>query len=129
MTFGRPVMVGEAFTTRIPSMIDNEYLQESGLGTQPQDVPSRMGLFVSSCELFEILADILSCFYGSKNELTDKSSVDIQQMSADVLLFNRRLDKFSASIPKYLQIPDVSHHSPFSAEGYINLQQQVLHCR
>ena len=124
MTFGRPVMIGESYNTQIPSMIDDEYLQEIGVGTQPPDVSSRMGLFVSSCSLFEILADILSSFYAGKDDHKFKSRTGIHKMAADVLDFNRRLDEFSASIPSYLKTSQTSRFAFSDKHGHINLQQQ-----
>lgn len=129
MTFGRPLMVRDSYNTRIPSLIDDEYLQETGIGTQPTNIPSRMGLFVSSCKLFEILSDILSSFYVGKDDLDSKNDARMQELATDVLNFNRRLDQFSASIPGYLKTTQRPWVFKSPTEGYINLQQQVLYCR
>ncbi|KAM5353126.1 hypothetical protein ACJZ2D_016988 [Fusarium nematophilum] len=129
MTFGRPCMIGASYSTPIPSMIDDEHLQENGIGIQPPDVPSRMGLFVSSCRLFEIVADILSSFYAKNDDSKLNTDGPVQEMFADVLDFNRRLDEFSASIPDYLKTSRNSRPIPSDNPGHINLQQQVLYCR
>ncbi|KAH7121718.1 fungal-specific transcription factor domain-containing protein [Dactylonectria macrodidyma] len=129
MTFGRPFMIGASYSTPIPSMIDDEHLQETGAGIQPPDVPSRMGLFVSSCRLFEIVADILSSFYARNDDSKLNTGACVQEMFADVLDFNRRLDEFSASIPDYLKVSRNSRPIPSDNPGHINLQQQVLYCR
>jgi hypothetical protein len=63
MTFGRPTMISKQWNVQAPAMIDDEYLLMDGEGFQPTDVPSRMGLFVYSSKLFEILDEILSTFY------------------------------------------------------------------
>lgn len=129
MTFGRPFMIGESYNTKIPTMIDDEFLQEVGIGTQPPNVPSQMGLFVSSCKLFEILTDILSTFYVGKDDSSWKQDKCTQEMIAGALSFNRRLDEFASSIPDYLKTPDGARPELTGREGYINLQQQVLYCR
>lgn len=129
MTFGRPLMVRDSHNTRIPSLIDDEYLQGTSIGTQPTDIPSRMGLFVSSCKLFEILSDILSSFYMGKDTSSSKNDTRMQEITADVLCFNRRLDQFSASIPSYLKMSKDPPGLQSPTEGYIILQKQVLHCR
>lgn len=94
MTFGRPVMVNKSYNTPVPFLIDDEYLRSEGEGTQPSQVPSHLGLFVSSCKLFEILADILSTFYASdrSTRLDRESKSCVEDMISNVLNFNRRLD-------------------------------------
>lgn len=129
MTFGRPLMVNKSNSTPIPSPIDDDYLQKIGEGIQPTSVPSRLGLFVYSCRLFEILADILSSFYADGTNGHEDSSQSIQDMVLEVLKFNRRLDSFVESIPDYLRT-DRSVELTFNEKNsYINLQQQVLYCR
>lgn len=129
MTFGRPFMVGDSYTTRFPSMIDEEYLQETGVGRQPPQAPSRMGLFVGSCNLFEILRDILTAFYLGNGLSKRDNDGTIQEIIEDVLNFNRRLDAFSSSLPDYLKAPNSSRPPAAERDNYINLQQQVLYCR
>ena len=131
MTFGRPVMVNKSYSTPVPSLIDDEYLRMEGDGTQPQSVPSRMGLFVSSCRLFEILSDILSSFYADNPNapLESESELCVQQMVLDLLGFNRRLDSFITSIPDYLKTAHSSQVVVSDKDSCINLQQQVLYCR
>jgi len=129
MTFGRPVMVSKSYSTPVPSLIDDEYLRMEGDGTQPQNVPSRMGLFVSSCRLFEILSDILSLFYADSQNTPLESELCVQQMVLDLLGFNRRLDSFITSIPDYLKTAHSSQVVVSDKDSCINLQQQVLYCR
>lgn len=129
MTFGRPVMVGKPYSTPVPSLIDDEYLRVEGDGTQPLGVPSRLGLFVSSCKLFEILVDILSSFYAGSSSTTHESGPCVQDMVLDVLSFNRRLDSFITSIPDYLKTTRSLQIAISERNSYINLQQQVLYCR
>jgi hypothetical protein len=133
MTFGRPTMISKQWNVQAPAMIDDEYLLMDGEGFQPTDVPSRMGLFVYSSKLFEILDEILSTFYTEDvvkwSSKQDDSETRSQRMLMDVLGFNRRLDKFIASIPKYLQ-PTVASHPPNQQkENYIKIQEKVLYCR
>ena len=129
MTFGRPVMVSKSYSTPVPSLIDDEYLRMEGDGTQPQNIPSRMGLFVSSCRLFEILSDILSLFYADSQSTPLESELCVQQMVLDLLGFNRRLDSFITSIPDYLKTAHSSQVVVSDKDSCINLQQQVLYCR
>ncbi len=129
MTFGRPVMVNDSYNTPVPSLIDDEYLCMDGKGTQPLGVFSRMGLFVSSCKLFEILSDILSSFYAGSQFPNLESELCLQKMVQDALKFNRRLDCFITSIPEYLKTTRSLQAAASDKKNYITLQQQVLYCR
>lgn len=134
MTFGRPVMISNPVNVPVPLLIDDEYLRNDGEeGVQPADVPSRLGLFVSSCGLFEILAEILKCFYGEQVEAhsTDGHESETQgtDIITDVLALNRRLDKFAVSVPEYLQMSKISQREIPDSDSCVNLQQQVLYCR
>ena len=106
-------------------MIDDEYLRMNGEGTQPSTKPTVMGLFVNSCGLFDILADILASFYTPKCSSNSTPSDD--GLLTQVLAFNTRLDRFCNSVPQRLR-NDASNHS-LPQEGDLPLQREVLHCR
>jgi hypothetical protein len=134
MTFGRPIMISRPGNVPVPSLIDDEYLSDNGEdGAQPADVPSRLGLFISSCKLFELLADILECFYVDNSETGIARNLESKtrgkDMLADALDFNRRLDKFAESIPEYLQTSEISELLISEQNSCGSLQQQVLYCR
>lgn len=126
-------MLSKSWSVPIPLLIDDEYLYVEGDGVQPPDVPSRLGLFVSSCRLFELLDEILSSFYaedsGSGLPKQLVSDTRARDMIVDVLDFNRRLDKFIDSIPEYLHAADGSCMITPEKNSCLSLQQQVLHCR
>jgi hypothetical protein len=118
-------MINTSFTTLVPSMIDDEYLRVDGEGTQPSTKPTAMGLYVYSCGLFEILADILVSFYTPKCASNSVSSDD--GLLTQVLAFNTRLDRFCKGVPQNLR-HDVSDGS-LTQEANLSLQREVLHCR
>lgn len=126
-------MISSPSHVPVPLLIDDEYLLVEGEGEQPPDVPSRLGLFVSSCKLFEILHEILYNFYGeeSGNGLLEqfKSDSRARDILVEVLDYNRRLDRFSNTIPEYLQTNESSGIVFSQKNSCINLQQQVLFCR
>lgn len=132
MTFGRPSMIDRSIEVPNPALIDDEYLEEQADGRQPQGLPSRLGLFVSSCTLFELLEEILSLFYrddsGVSSQRQAHGATKPTDLLAPVLDLNRRLDKFVQGIPEYLSISASDHASP-SREDHVHLQQQVLYCR
>ena len=133
MTFGRPTMLSKSWKVPVPLLIDDEYLSVQGEGVQPSKIPSRLGLFVSSCKLFEILHEILSNFYIGDSSVgllkQQESELDQREIIMDVLDYNRRLDKFSDSIPEYLRTTRSSQVIFSEKNSCVNLQQQVLYCR
>jgi len=129
MTFGRPFMVDTSFNTPTPLLIDDDYLCKEREGLQPSDMPSRMGLFVFSCKLFEILADILRSLYSGDLRGNIDNSAFAPEMILDVLNFNRRLDSFMCSLPTHLQTTSNTQVIIHEKNSHINLQQQVLYCR
>lgn len=81
----------------MPLMIDDEYLLEDGEGVQPAHINSKMGCFVYSNKLFDILNDIVVSFYLKKNTI----AWSCEEMSL-VMKYNMRLNKFWESVPSYL---------------------------
>lgn len=129
MTFGRPTTIPPSHFTRRPTLIDDEYLLEDGEGSQPKDKPSRMGLFVFSCDLFQILHDILSKLYMPDQSRLTTESWTIEGLS-DVLGLNLKLDKFRQSLPAYLQPESATQiNSPEDVRNHTTLQARVLECR
>ncbi|KAJ9299811.1 transcriptional regulator family: Fungal Specific TF [Paecilomyces variotii] len=134
MSFGRPTMIGKSWNVPIPSLIDDEYLFDNGEeGVQPAHIPSRMGLFVWSCPLFEILAEILGYFYiddgGDGYPKHLGSEACNKELLSRVLDFNRRLDNLFDSIPEYLKTTKITRPTISDKNSSVSLQQQVLYCR
>ncbi|UJO19783.1 Sorbicillinoid biosynthetic cluster transcription factor sor3 [Fulvia fulva] len=129
MTFGRPSMIDRFTDVPAPALVDDEYLSDRDIGVQPSSVPSRLGLFVSSCQLFDLLEEILELFYrdssGTSSQKHPNGMTQASELLAPVLDLNRRLDKFVENVPEYLQVPT----SGSGTEDHIHLQQQVLYCR
>ncbi|KAJ3532445.1 hypothetical protein NM208_g8435 [Fusarium decemcellulare] len=133
MTFGRPAMISTSWNVPFPSLIDDEYLSLDGEGTQPQGIPSRLGLLVWSSKLFLILDDILLNFNAphpskSVDTMTEKD-FSVQQIISDVLTLNRRIDEFSESIPAYLRLEAEPGPMARQQEVSVVIQKQILHCR
>lgn len=120
-------MILTSFTTKAPSMIDDEYLLIDGEGAQPPTKPTFMGLCVYSCALLDILADVLVTFYSPKMD-NDFASPDKQHtMLTQVLTFNSRLDRFLSSVPQGLKVHAKSASA--SQDGSFSQQREVLHRR
>ena len=133
MTFGRPTMITNTDDVPLPAMIDDEYLSKSSKESlQPPNKPSRLGMFVYSCKLFDLLKEMLN-FVSSKEVIAAirrESKIDQSdrgEVVAQVLNLTRKLDQFSESVPPYLRIS--SESSMESTESHVQLQQRVLYCR
>lgn len=133
MTFGRPTMVHEPNTVPVPDNVDDEYLQIHGEGSQPAGLPSRLGLFVHSCSLLEILRDVLhfvaTCEPAVERVTGEnaKAPRPMDDLVAPVLEINRRLDDFSRALPEYLKTGETDSSAPCTDQ--IRLQRQILRCR
>lgn len=132
MTFGRPSMIGRSTDVPIPDLIDDEYLGDRVVSSQPQNTRSRLGLFVSSCTLFDLLEEILELFYRDSSGVVSHRQIQGVTRTAELLTpvldLNRRLDEFVEGIPDYLQVPARPAYEAIH-EDHVHLQQQVLYCR
>ena len=132
MTFGRPTMLSSSWDVPVPALIDDEYLNNGTEGQQPEGKPSVMGLFVSSCDLFQLLEEILNSFYSGEPfpdlSKQDKASDMAKAFIAPVLQYNRRLDEFIDSVPSYLKLGQYGEGAKFNSNS-VALQQQVLYSR
>lgn len=125
-------MIHKANAVPIPAMIDDEFLLAKKEGQQPRSTPCRLGLFVSSCALLELLEEVLE--FHSEHEptmsLQDHPDAEdgTEELVRRVMELNRRLDNFSATIPTYLKLNDRENTNTRYA-NQVRLQQHVLHCR
>ncbi|CZR55001.1 related to transcription activator protein acu-15 [Phialocephala subalpina] len=133
MTFGRPTMISPTTSsTEIPAMIDDEFLLQDDIGAQPPHLPSRMGLFVSSLRLFDILDKILSICYLKLVGVARQQEHLAQSPSnllAETLRLNGALDDLYESTPSYLKIEGHKNQVAPSNPSHITLQVNVLRSR
>ncbi len=132
MTFGRPAMISSKATIKFTSLIDDEHLLKEGFGSQPPGVPSHMGLFIFSLELFDIMDDILSTFYlhGDRKLLSKQSSPAEGPLAiSEILKFDSRLESFYESLPAHLNVGRATPSPIPAGSGHISLQSNILYCR
>jgi hypothetical protein len=122
-TFGRPSMIRPVVDVPLPDILDDEQLADGNLGAQPEK-PSRLGLFVYSSRLFELMGEILDRFY--RHGAPKRDAADIV---TSALEFNRRLDDFAANLPEHLRVLGQNEPASPPTEDYVQLQRQVLNCR
>lgn len=133
MTFGRPTMISNNWDVPLPALIDDEYLRTDGVGQQPPDIPSRLGLLVSSSNLFTILDEILASLYSDnlRNNLNEilQDDTRVQEMILGVLILNRRLEAFVSTIPECIRGAIATNQVPQEQITSVQIQEQVLFCR
>ncbi|KAH7237922.1 fungal-specific transcription factor domain-containing protein [Fusarium solani] len=130
-TFGRPAMLSHSSLVPLPLLIDDEHLLEDREGTQPADSPCRMGLFVYTVQLLDILNEVLHCFYAEASPAQVVASnhqggsmPDLHEM----LRLNSKLDLFLETLPSHLRLQTVSTNSD-APTGSALLQARILYCR
>ncbi|KAF2772652.1 hypothetical protein EJ03DRAFT_189480 [Teratosphaeria nubilosa] len=130
MTFGRPTMIAIADTTPLPSIIDDEELEGQIIKRDPGQI-SHLAMFVHSCRVFDVLADVLQHLYTRDEPSEDSTYPDIiktiEERLIEVVKFNGRLKAIAENFPEELQSPG---RLPITYKHTsLNLQQQVLFCR
>ncbi|KAM5369018.1 hypothetical protein ACJZ2D_009221 [Fusarium nematophilum] len=131
VTFGRPTMISTPTEVPLPQMIDDDYLLEVGEGAQPSRLNSQIGAFVYSNKLFDILNDILGTFYTGKSTLFQRKHTcdwGFQDLET-VLRFNRALNEFWHSLPRYLANHGEAETSNNSQEARVALGAKILYSR
>ncbi|KAF5723731.1 benzoate 4-monooxygenase [Fusarium mundagurra] len=113
-TFGRPPMILDSSSVPKPEMINDEYLSETRQGVQPTNAYPQMGCFVYSCDLFDILHQILVEFYVKKKSNPHSQSSDswLGEEIQVIMGYHRELNKFQESLPAFLATSDSYMDSP-----------------
>ncbi|CAG9986794.1 unnamed protein product [Clonostachys byssicola] len=130
VTFGRPAMIYGRSKIPLPLLIDDEYLLENGEGSQPHK-PAEISSFVYSCQLFDILNEILSSFYSDKSNEPQPSnppSTTYQELST-VMRLNSALDDFQDTLPSYLVISPDSANPITPVHDKVALGAKILYSR
>lgn len=132
MTFGRATITSGTENVPRPLGIDDEFLNEEHEGVQPVEKVPRLGLFVWSLNLYDILHEILTTLYHKgqdKSALRGRDGENWKLLS-DILTLNQRLDEFLERLPEYLRPQSQSMSPPDSQNAdHEKLQRQVLQCR
>jgi hypothetical protein len=133
VVLGRPAMIATIYATSVPlpAGIDDEFLsaEVNHELVQPSGQPSKMEFFRATLQLYEVLADIISRFYGPRPDGQRTSGMDSEnetlgpQDYASVLDLDRRLAGFWESLPEvlnYSQVePDTHTHSAFVRQSNV----------
>ncbi|KAH6984056.1 fungal-specific transcription factor domain-containing protein [Ilyonectria destructans] len=131
-TFGRPAMLSNSSSVPLPLMVDDEYLLEDGEGTQPVTSQCRIGSFVYTVQLLDILKEVLHSFYAEDGETQAPTTGKHEQRPMpdlhEMLRLNSKLDRFPEDLPTNLRMQNVPWNSE-ALTGNPLLQARVLYCR
>ncbi|RLV92246.1 hypothetical protein JA1_003273 [Spathaspora sp. JA1] len=122
MTMGRPLMVTQdRESSEMPLCVDDEYIKDDVILSMK--TPSKIGFFIQTVKLYNILADILKQVYPSE------SSDDVMQLLLNIFKFENRLNEFKANLPEHLQYKtDLQKMMPFERQSIV-LHIRFLHMK
>lgn len=116
----------------LPVMVDDEYLLEDGEGTQPATSQCRIGAFVYTVQLLDILNEVLHSFYADDDQSQDRTTGKHEERTMpdlhEMLRLNSKLDRFLEALPRNLTLKSVLLSSEAPTCNAL-LQARVLHCR
>lgn len=95
--FGQQVTLIHEHTMPLPEKIDDEYLQNKGIGYQPVGVPSVVESFIVTTDIFEVIQDVVKTDYSSISRGLRLSEL------TEILRLNEKLDCIENSLPSHLR--------------------------
>lgn len=81
----------------LPEKIDDEYLQDKGIGSQPVGVPSIVESFIVTTDIFEVIQDVVKTDYSSIS-----CGLRLSELT-EILRLNEKLDYIENSLPSHLR--------------------------
>ncbi|KAL5313451.1 hypothetical protein ACEPPN_019184 [Leptodophora sp. 'Broadleaf-Isolate-01'] len=131
-TFGRPTMLPDSSSVPLPLIVDDEYLLEDGEGTQPITLQCRIGSFVYTIQLLDILNEVLHSFYAEDDQAQTRTDGKYEERSMpdlyEMLRLDSKLDRFLEALPSNLKLQSLLMSSD-APTGNCLLQARVLYCR
>ncbi|KAI0427793.1 putative transcriptional regulatory protein [Xylaria sp. FL1042] len=96
--FGHKTLVGVDSAVPLPSSIDDEYLSEQGVGTQPVGTPSIIEATVITINILRVVEDAQKLKYQS----ADQDINNLHELT-QVLRLNSEIDGIERGLPSYLK--------------------------
>jgi hypothetical protein len=106
----------------LPEAIDDEYLSDCEIGSQPPNLPSVLHAFIVSIKLFDIIEDARWIVLPSEHvALFDLTTV---------LQLNERIDRIQDSLPAHLQRSSMAGNGTYgSRDDVFVLQRDAIMIR
>ncbi|KAI0436893.1 putative transcriptional regulatory protein [Xylaria telfairii] len=95
--FGLKTMIETDCAVPFPANIDDEYLKEQGIGTQPTGTPSVIEAFLVTINIFQVLEDARKLKYRSAEQ-----EIDLHELT-QVLQLNGQIDTIEGRLPPHLK--------------------------
>lgn len=103
-TYGWPMVLHDSESVPLPQAIDDEYLQETGEGEQPENIPSRVSFYVEYIKLCEtICGDVLAVLYTTGPEDNKDDKPKSSQYMTELPNLCARMDEFFKALPAHLK--------------------------
>jgi hypothetical protein len=81
----------------LPEKIDDEYLVEDGIGTQPSGKPSIVDALIATIDMFEVIEGAQEATYGTLTR-----GLRLPELT-EILQLNEKFDKIEDNLPSYLK--------------------------
>ncbi|KAI0813192.1 putative transcriptional regulatory protein [Xylaria sp. FL0064] len=94
--FGHKTMVGIDSAVPLPSCIDDEYLSEQGVGTQPTGTPSVIEAIIVTIKILRVVED------AQRLKKHADRDIDLYELT-QVLQVNSRIDEIELGLPFHLK--------------------------
>jgi len=103
MLFGRPLMIhgDDAHGVEAPVVQDDQYIEPDSITTQSG--PSKMAFFIATCQLYNILGDILGELYAPGDDYRVMREEDWLRKVSLIMRFDKELKTWLSKLPSYLQ--------------------------
>jgi hypothetical protein len=106
----------------LPGSIDDEYLREDTVGSQPVGLASKLDALIVTIKIFQVIEKLLKIKYTSLGR-----GVCLPEL-AQILQLDGELDEIEESLPAFLKLDDeVSNDSP--ADHVLRLQAEGVSTR
>src|SRR5271167_4731306 len=103
MLFGRPFMIHDqdAYLVQLPTAQDDQYITSTSI--LPSTQPSTMTFYISTCQLYRILGDILRELYSPRDDYRTMKEEEWLSKVSSIMRFDKELKDWLSSVPKFLQ--------------------------
>ncbi|KAI0547699.1 putative transcriptional regulatory protein [Xylaria curta] len=120
--FGLKAMVEVDCAVPLPANIDDEYLKDEGIGTQPIGTPSIIEACLVTINIFQVIEDTRKL----KTRFSDQD-IDLHDLT-QVLQLNGQIDKIEGSLPPHLKTSIIGTPST-SRDQVLRLQAEGVMTR
>ena len=103
MLFGRPLMIHDqdAYLVALPIAQDDQYITPTSILTSTR--PSKMAFYTSTCQLYQILGDILRELYSPHDDYRVITKERWLVKISAIMRLDKELKDWLSRIPRFLQ--------------------------